>query len=291
MVGVLVRDTNPPDISNYVDSTGKLQMSIPMHAEIRTFFQHKNGNYKSTFCTSVTQEDGSISISYALSFYDVNGDVLDDFLDEDDDFIPVTYTNGSVILREPTSTGYTNSASYVDQSALLQSVTIALRNAVSSSKDLPALRVWDGNPISWYSFKDNLINRLSATGVKYDSTTLTSYEDQSIYNLIHANTKRGDNEYGTQVSVVFVLSNRNKGSAVFAALVDVYERHNVHYLKTLKRKLSGMKLSSFRTTGRRSHDLYNVEDFYNSIDIDIIKYTEAGGTWSEDQKLRMWHDW
>ena len=131
-----------------------------------------------------------------------------------------------------------------------------------------------------------MLSRLSATCIKWDSTTLTSDEDQSVFNLIHANTKRGDTEHGRQVSVI-VLSNRNKGSAVFARLIDIYERNNVHYLKTLKRKLSGMKLQSFRTTGRRSHDLYNVEDFYNSIDIDIIKYTEAGDTWSEDQKLRM----
>ena len=86
---------------------------------------------------------------------------------------------------------------------------------------------------------------------------------------------------------VIDLGNRNKGSAVFASLIDIYERNNAHHLKTLKRKLSGMKLHAFPTTGRRSHDLYNVEDFYNSIDIDVIKYTEAGGTWSEDQKLHM----
>ena len=75
MVGVLIRDVNQPDIGNYVDSVGKLQMSIPANATICTFFQHRNGNYKPTFCTSVTQEDGSISVSYALSFYDVDGNV------------------------------------------------------------------------------------------------------------------------------------------------------------------------------------------------------------------------
>ena len=69
MAGVLIRDVNPPDIGNYVDSTGKLQMSIPANATIRTFFQHKNGNYKSTFCTSATQEDGSIGISFVCSFF------------------------------------------------------------------------------------------------------------------------------------------------------------------------------------------------------------------------------
>ena len=165
MVGVLIRDVNPPNISDYVDRDGKLQMSIPANAVIRQFFQFRNGNYKPTFFTSVTTEDGTNSKSYALSFYDSNGDILDDFLDEDNDFISVTYTNGSVILREPTSTGSSNTASSVDQSALLQSVTIASRNAVSSSKDLPALRVWDGNPSPWYAFK--AISNMHQVGFHY----------------------------------------------------------------------------------------------------------------------------
>ena len=104
MVGVLIRDINPPDISNYVDIHGKLQMSIPANAVIRQFSQFCNGNYKPTFLTSVTAEDGSNGVSYVLSFYNVNGDILDDFLDEDNDFISVTYTNGSVIPK-PTTTG------------------------------------------------------------------------------------------------------------------------------------------------------------------------------------------
>ena len=51
-----------------------------------------------------------------------------------------------------------------------------------------------------------------------------------------------------------------------------------------------MKLSQFPTTGRRSTDLYNVTDFFNTMDIREIKLIEAGGKWNEESKLQMLTD-
>ena len=296
----------PPNIHDYLSADGKLHIAVPPNALLRKLVQHANGTYKQHLflpresdmqSQSNVESEVDSDTKYVLSFYDSSNNMHADFLDENSEYVPVTYTDGSLIQKDELRGGQpsVSGTNGIDQTAFLQTVDIVTRNAANTQKDLPVVRVWDGNPDGWYSWKENIMNRLQMQGIPFlspgniDASALTGDHEMQIYNLIHTYTKRGDTEHGRRVSL-FIMRNKTTGSALVEELIDYYERDNVHYLRTLKNKLNNMKLKDFPTKGRRAGDLYDVEDFFNTLDINEVKYTEAGGVWSEEKKIEMLGD-
>ena len=269
-------DATPPNIDEYLGIDGLLHKCVSQNTILWKLTHHVSGKLKQHL-VRITKDDKEGS----LHIFDQTGNIMDDFLDANGVFIPFAYTDGSLIeVKVPSE-----AAGLPDQShrTFLSAVESVTRNAALAYKDLPSVNVWDGSPDGWIPWKESIYARMLAQGIPFDSvnsldvSSLTvSDQEKQIANLVHQYTKRGNTEHGRRVTL-YHMQSRDRGSEILSKLVSHYEKDNVYYLKTLLHKLDYAKLKFFPTKGRRSADLFNVEDFYNTLDTGLIKYEEAGG--------------
>jgi hypothetical protein len=196
-------DITPPDITDFLAKTGLLSPLIPKTARIYAAFFHRNGTLKNTF----VHENGSPN----LRFMDDKGDIFPEFLDAFGRFIPLINRDGTPILEDDDMMSTKSSASSGSDFSAAARIAEVVKSQTKALEDMSRaqshittkLWIWDGNPKTWYAWKDDFTTKLSTMGIK-DATDKNMSADDStkVYNLIHESTKRGNTEYGRKIRLM-----------------------------------------------------------------------------------------
>ena len=235
-------DPLPPDLSKYLGADGLLHLSTPRSSVLWKLTHHSSGKIKQHLLSTITLEkpdEGKPKVYTFINMYDSSGDQLvDDFLDEDSAFIPFTYEDGTLIMAPaPPAIAIPGPLQHgaVSNTQLLTAMQICSRNTANTQKDIPNVRVWDGDPEGWYSWKENIYTRMIAQGIPFtpegtpDVDSLTVDHEKQIANLIYQYTKRGNTEDGRRVSL-YHMQSRESGSLILSKLLAHYERNNIYYV-------------------------------------------------------------
>ena len=161
MTSKTINVTPPNDLSEYIAKDGHLHRSTSERTVLWGIVHHRSGRYKQHLLKYTTDDKPE---TY-LDLYDEDGLLQEDFVDENLDFIPFAYTDGTLI-ENASSTIHTvensTQSSTTHTAQFLSAVEAISRNASSAHKDLPTVNVWNGHPDGWYTWKEDIYSRMLA---------------------------------------------------------------------------------------------------------------------------------
>ena len=200
----------------------------------------------------------------------------------------------------------TVSPSGFDQGNLIKGITEAMTEATrglgqavkdtnksKSCDGMPSLTRWDGNHKTWHTWKDTFQLRLSRKGLKpphyddRDTYPLSEENNTGLYDELCSYIKIHDSTENSRRLAVIVKKHAQTqdGTAAWHALELKYERHNETLTEEIIDKLKALTLVNF--PHKKHKGLYNVEDFFNQMQLMEMQLHEAGGGWEERDQYEV----